>query len=61
MCTIKGKVCPLISFNECACETKAGYEPAKYGIWKTVKGWFSLYELQKAASQGEYFEWYLQL
>jgi len=31
----------------------------KQGIWKTLKRWFSFYEIKEAASQGGYFEWYL--
>ena len=61
MCTTKGRVCPLTSSNERVYETKSGFEQEKCGIWKTLKGFFSLYEIKEAGSQGEYFEWYLWL
>jgi len=57
-CTIKGKVCSLTSSSGCACGTKSGYQQEKSGIWRTLKGWFSFYEINRAASQGGYFEWY---
>ena len=36
------------------CETRSGYKQERRGIWKTVKGWLSLYEIREAASKGEY-------
>jgi len=36
------------------CETRSGYKQERRGIWKTVKGWLSLYEIGEAASKGEY-------
>ena len=33
-------------------ETRTGYEKESCGIWKTVRRWFSLYEMKEAGSQG---------
>src|SRR6266540_2366864 len=53
MCTMTRKVCcgPL---SRNSSETSSGYKKDKCGIWKTVKGWFSMYEIKEAASQGGY-------
>jgi len=47
-------VCCPTSSTECVHETRSGYEEESSGIWKTVKGWFSLYEVKEAGSQGGY-------
>ena len=55
---MKGKVCFfLVSSSEYVHETRSGYKKEPSGIWKTVKRWFSLYEIKEAASRGVY-EWY---
>jgi len=42
------------SFEKFLCETISGYKKERCGIWKTVKGWASMYEMNEAASQGVY-------
>jgi len=50
---MKGKVCFfLVSSSEYVHETRSGYKKEPSGIWKTVKRWFSLYEIKEAASRG---------
>src|SRR6266540_5732104 len=53
MCTMTRKVCcgPL---SRNSSETSSGYKKDKCGIWKTVKGWFSMNEIKEAASKGGY-------
>ena len=42
----------LASSNEHACDTKSGYKQEKCNVWKTLKRWFSFYEIKEPASQG---------
>ncbi len=48
----KAKGMSRTSFEKSLYETRTGYEKERCGIWKTVKGWFSLYEIKEAASPG---------
>src|SRR6266542_1103158 len=52
MCIMTRKVCCESLFKKYLCETRTGYKQKKCGIWKTVKGWVSLYEIKEAESQG---------
>ena len=50
---MKRKVCVVLPCSEYVHEARVGYKDSR-GIWKIVKGWFSLYEIKEAASQGGY-------
>jgi hypothetical protein len=51
---MKGKVSCGPFFEKSLYERRTGYEKKRCGIWETVKGWFSLYEIKEAASPGGY-------
>ena len=47
-------MCVVLPCSEYVHEARLGYKKDSRGIWKTVKGWLSLYEIKEAASQGGY-------
>ena len=53
-----GKGMLQTSFEKSLFKTSSGYKKERCGIWQTVKGWFSFYEIKEAASLGGYFEWH---
>jgi len=58
----KGVFSYLFPMNGLAKQSKVmSKRNAARGIWKTLKEWFSFYEIKEFASQGGYFEWYLCL
>jgi len=61
MCIISGKVCRLFPRNASLnqrtvneMKTDNGETPKIRRIWKTVKGWFSMYEIKEPALHGGY-------
>lgn len=55
----KGKGMPCASSRGYVHETGSGYEKESFGIWKTVKKWFSLCEIKEPASRGGYMNTFM--
>ena len=58
MCTIMGKVCCGALPEKSSVKQRAGYAQEKRGILRTVRRWFSLYEIREPASRGGYLSVY---